>query len=61
MSSEFREFIDYCDFVEDDKAKDYLRRRDLENLMLEIAKNGIVTEHNFNLVPDCNHSYKDGK
>jgi len=61
LSSEFREFIDYCDFVEDDKAKDYLKRRGLENLMIEIAKNEIVIEHNFILVPGCNHSYEDGK
>lgn len=57
LSSEFREFIDYGNFIEDGKEKYYLKRRGLENLMIEISKNEIVAEHNFILIPGCNHSY----
>lgn len=57
LSSEFREFVDYLSFAEDDKMRHYFNKKDLENVMLEITPKKQVTEHHFILIPGCNHSY----
>ncbi|MFA6475948.1 MAG: hypothetical protein WCV68_00880 [Candidatus Paceibacterota bacterium] len=61
LSSEFREFINYLNFIGGGNLKHYFNKKGLENLMLEITKEQQVTEHHFILIPGCNHSCQNGK